>query len=87
MVPTVWQLYAAGPTVFTRSGVVTIPAGTASAKVTLTGVEGKLTSSSLVLAIPQMKPGADVFVKAAVPNVSTNSFIIYLNRPVARGRA
>jgi hypothetical protein len=80
-------LYAEGPTVFTRSGVVTIPAGAARAKVRLKDSEaaGKLTSRSFVLVTPQQKSAARVFVRAAVPNVSTNSFTIYLNEPAPDG--
>jgi hypothetical protein len=77
-------LYAAGPTVFTRSGVATIRAGTDRATVNLTHLEGQLSSSSLVLATPQGRPAAGVYVRAAVPDVSTNSFTIYLNRSACR---
>ena len=80
-------LYAAGPTVFTRSGVVTIPAGAARAKVRLKDFEatGTLTSRSFILATPQQMSAAPVFVRAAVPNVSTNSFTIYRNRAARAG--
>jgi hypothetical protein len=55
---------ATGPASFSRSGVLTIPAG--SSAVTKTGVT--LTTASLVLAtLQQNRPG--VFVQAAVPNV------------------
>lgn len=74
-------LYAAGPTVFTRSGVVTIPAGAARAKVRLQDYEaaGSLTSQSFILTTPQER-SARIFVLAAVPDVSTNSFTIYLSK-------
>jgi hypothetical protein len=78
-------LEARGRTVFNRSGVVTIPAGALSARVTLSSLQGPLTSQSLILATPQERPGAGVFVRAAVPNVSTNSITIYLNKAVAGG--
>lgn len=80
-------LYAAGPTVFTRSGVVTIPAGAVQAKVRLKDSEaaGRLTSRSFILATPQQRSAARVFVRAAVPNVSTNSFTIYLNKVARAG--
>jgi hypothetical protein len=68
-----------------RSGVAAIPAGADKTTVTLTRPEGGLSSSSLVFATPQARPGAGVFVRAAVPSVSTNSFTIYLNRPSAAG--
>ena len=74
-------LYAAGPTVFTRSGVVTIPAGAARATVRLQDSEaaGSLTSQSFILTTPQVR-SARIFVLAAVPDVSTNSFTIYLSK-------
>jgi hypothetical protein len=80
-------LYAAGPTVFTRSGVVTIPAGSAEATVRLRDSEaaGKLTSQSFVLATPQQRSAARVFVRAAVADVSTNSFTIYLSKVARTG--
>ena len=76
-------LSAAGPTQFTRSGVATIPAEASSTTVILGAAEGRLAASSLILATPQMKPAAGVFVQAAVPDVHANSFTIYLNRPAA----
>jgi hypothetical protein len=64
-----------------RSGVAAIPAGADKTTVTLTRPEGGLSSSSLVFATPQARPGAGVFVRAAVPSVSTNSFTIYRTGP------
>jgi len=67
-----------GPAVFSRSGVLTIPAGASAA--TQTGVH--LTAASLVLATLQHNV-AGVHVQAAVPKVSANSsFTIHLNTTV-----
>jgi hypothetical protein len=65
-----------GRAVFSRSGLVSIPAGQTQAKVT--GVA--LTSSSLVFAMVQQVAG-NRFVRAAVPDVGSSSFTVYLNRP------
>jgi len=74
-------LYAAGPTQFSRSGVVTIPAGTDRARVRLRDSEaaGTLSSRSFILATLQQR-SAGIFVLAALPDVSTNSFTIYLSK-------
>jgi hypothetical protein len=69
---------ATGPARFSRSGVLTVQAGTS--KVTKTGVA--LTAASLVLATLQQNR-AGVFVQAAVPNVSGSSFTIHLNKTVS----
>ncbi len=63
-----------GPAAFSRSGVVTVAAGSTSAKVT--GVP--LTHDSLVLATVQVKGSA--YVKQAVPNPATDSFVVYVNK-------
>jgi hypothetical protein len=59
-----------GKAKFSRSGLVTIPAGMASNTITLSGV----TTSSMVIATAQQS--ASVHVKAAVP--AAGSFTIYL---------
>jgi hypothetical protein len=59
-----------GKAKFSRSGIVTIPAGTASTSVPLAGV----TTSSMVIATAQQS--ASAHVKAAVP--AAGSFTIYL---------
>ena len=67
-------LKVVGPAVFSRSGALTIPAGSSSGIVT--GVP--LTGSSLVLALVQQKRGR-VSVRAAVPDVASSSFTVHLN--------
>ncbi len=71
-------LQATGPAVFSRSGVLTVGAGTSA--VTKTGVA--LTAASLVLASVQ-QDRAGVWVRSAVPNVVGSSFTIHLNKTVA----
>jgi len=71
-------LKAIGTTTFSRSGVLTVTAG--SSTVTKTGV--RLTAASLVLAVVQQDV-AGVWVRAAVPNVTASSFTIHLNKTVA----
>jgi hypothetical protein len=63
--------------VFSRSGALTVTAG--SAKATQTGVA--LTSISLVLATLQQHT-TGVYVTAAVPNVVGKSFTVYLSKAV-----
>ena len=73
-------LRVTGKAQFSRSGVVTIRAGTSSKSVTLAGVN----ASSMILATAQQS--TSVSVKAAVPAVpSSGSFRIYLtgNAPAA----
>jgi len=70
-------LKATGPAVFSRSGLLTVAAG--SAKGTVTGVA--LTAASLVLAtLQQDKTG--LYVRSAVPNVAGSSFTINLSKSV-----
>jgi hypothetical protein len=59
----------AGTTTFSRSGVLTVAAGTS--KVAKTGVA--LTAASLILATLQQDV-AGVWVRSAVPNVAGSSF-------------
>jgi hypothetical protein len=59
-----------GKAKFSRSGIVTVSAGTASKTVSLSGVSG----NSMVFAMAQQNPG--VYVKAAIPG--SGSFTIYL---------
>ena len=66
-----------GPSVFNRSGVVTVAAGKSS--VTQTGVA--LTSASLVLATLQQKQGG-ISVLAAVPNIAGSSFTVFVSKAV-----
>ena len=68
----------AGTTAFSRSGVLTVAAGSSSA--TKTGVA--LTSASLVLATLQ-QDRAGVWVRSAVPNVAARSFSVHLSKAVA----
>jgi hypothetical protein len=64
---------------FSRSGVVTVPAGASS--VTVRGVE--LTGNSFVMATLQDNiPG--LFVRAAVPNPAAKSITVYLDRAAPR---
>lgn len=65
-------LAVSGVATFTRSGKITVPAG--SKKVVVTDV--KLSSSSMVLALAQ-QAGAPA-VRAAVPDVANKRFTIYL---------
>jgi len=71
-------LQATGRAVFSRSGVLTVAAG--SSKVTKTGVA--LTSASLVLATLQQDV-AGVWVRSAVPNVTAKSFTVHLSKAVS----
>jgi hypothetical protein len=71
-------LQATGPAVFSRSGLLTVAAGSSSA--TRTGVA--LTAASLVLATLQ-QDRAGVWVRSAVPNVAGNSFTIHLSKAAA----
>jgi len=64
--------------VFSRSGVLTIPAGKSSA--TQAGVA--LTSASLVLATMQ-QDRTGIYVRSAVPNVTGSSFTIHPNKSVS----
>jgi hypothetical protein len=70
-------LRVAGPAAFSRSGILTVAAGSSSA--TKTGVP--LTSASLVLATLQQNL-AGVYVRSAVPNVAGSSFTIHLSKAV-----
>jgi hypothetical protein len=71
-------LQVSGPAVFSRSGVLTVTAG--SAKATQTGVA--LTSASLVLVTLQQHT-TGVYVLAAVPKVSGSSFTVHLSKAVS----
>jgi len=71
-------LQTTGRAVFSRSGVLTVAAG--SSKVTKTGVA--LTSASLVLATLQQDV-AGVWVRSAVPNVTAKSFTVHLSKAVS----
>jgi len=78
--PDATALSASGPTTFNRSGIVTVPTGASTVKVTLDTTQGDLSPGALVLAMVQQK-GAGVFVRAAVPHpVDPSSFTIYLNK-------
>jgi hypothetical protein len=66
---------ATGPARFSRSGVLTVPAGKSA--VTKTGVA--LTSASLVLATLQ-QDRAGVWVRSAVPDAAASSFTIHLSK-------
>src|SRR5712691_11914633 len=71
-------LKATGRAIFSRSGVLTVAAG--SSTVTKTGVA--LTAASLVLAtLQQDVPG--VWVRSAVPNVAGSSFTVHLSKAVS----
>jgi hypothetical protein len=71
-------LKATGRVVFSKSGVLTVAAG--SSKVTKTGVA--LTPASLVLAtLQQDVPG--VWVRSAVPNVTAKSFTVHPSKAVS----
>jgi hypothetical protein len=65
----------AGTTTFSRSGLLTIAAGSSSA--TQTGVT--LTPTSLVLATLQ-QDRAGVWVRSAVPNIAKSSFTVHLSK-------
>jgi hypothetical protein len=67
-----------GPAVFSRSGVLTVPAG--SSAVTKTGVA--LSAASLILATLQQNV-AGVWVGSAEANVAGSSFTIHLNKTVS----
>src|SRR5205814_3991880 len=71
-------LTVTGKASFSRSGVITIPAGAASFM--QSGVP--LTSSSFILATSQTSAR---YVKSAVPNPAANSFTINLNRAAPTG--
>ncbi len=71
-------LKATGRVVFSRSGVLTIAAG--SSTVTKTGVA--LTAASLVLATLQQDV-AGVWVRSAVPSVTAKSFTVHLSKAVS----
>jgi hypothetical protein len=64
-----------GPAVFSRSGILTVHAGQASA--TETGV--MLTGASLVLATLQQDHDG-LWIRSAVPDVATNSFTVHLSK-------
>jgi hypothetical protein len=64
---------AYGPTVFSRSGLATIPRGAKSVTVT----QVSLTATSLVLATVQA--AAKQYVQSAVPDVAGSQFVIKLN--------
>jgi hypothetical protein len=64
-----------GPAAFSRSGVLTIAAGTSA--VTKTSVH--LTAASLVLATLQQNH-AGVYLAAAVPDAAAGSFTVHLNK-------
>jgi len=70
-------LKAAGPAVFSRSGILTVAAGKSSG--TVTGVA--LSAASLVLATVQQNLSG-VYVRCAVPNVAGSSFTINLSKAV-----
>jgi len=70
-------LKAAGPAVFSRSGILTVAAGKSSA--TQAGVA--LTAASLVLATLQ-QDRSGVWVRSAVPDVAASSFTIHLSKAV-----
>jgi hypothetical protein len=73
-----------GPSLFSRSGVVTIPSGQTKATVT---PPGGLSAAALVLALMQNSAGG-VFVKAAIPNPGAGTFQIVLNNaPVSPATA
>ena len=74
-------LKVAGPSEFSRSGLVNIAAPANSAVVS--GVA--LTASSLVLATLQNKLGG-VMVASAVPNVAGSSFTVNLNKAPGTGK-
>jgi hypothetical protein len=69
-----------GSAVFSRSGVLTVPAGATSA--TRTGV--RLSDASLVLAVPQRHQVLR-HVEAVVPHPGSSSFTVHLNLPASPG--
>lgn len=71
-------LQVVGKAAFSRSGLLTVAAG--SSKATQTGVA--LTSASLVLVTLQ-RHATGLYVLAAVPNVSGSSFTVYLSNTVS----
>jgi hypothetical protein len=71
-------LQVAGKAVFSRSGVLTVAAGSSSGTVTVVA----LTSASLVLATVQ-QDRSGVWVRSAVPNVAASSFTIHLSKAVS----
>jgi hypothetical protein len=75
-------LQVSGPSVFSRSGTVSIAAGQSKATVT---PPGGLTASSVVLALLQNVPG-NILVKAAIPNVGAGTFDVQLSAAVPIGK-
>jgi hypothetical protein len=75
-------LKAAGPAVFSRSGILTVAAGKSSG--TVTGVA--LSAASLVLATLQQNLSG-VYVRSAVPNVPGSSFTVHLSKAVTASAA
>jgi hypothetical protein len=73
-------LKAAGPAVFSRSGILTVAAGKSSG--TVTGVA--LSAASLVLATVQQNLSG-VYVRGAVPNTAGSSFTLYLSKAPSAG--
>ena len=71
-------LRVSGSAEFSRSGVLTVAAGSSSA--TQTGIA--LTAASLVLATLQQDV-AGVWVRSAVPNVTAKSFTVHLSKAVS----
>jgi hypothetical protein len=70
-------LQVSGKAAFSRSGILTIAAGSSSG--TVMGVA--LTSASLVLATLQ-QDRAGAWVRSAVPNIAGSSFTVHLNKTV-----
>lgn len=68
-------LQVAGPAEFSRSGLLTVAAGSSSA--TQTGVA--LFPASVVLATLQ-KDASGVWVRSAVPNIAASSFTVHLSK-------
>lgn len=71
-------LQVSGKAAFSRSGLLTVAAGSSSG--TVTGVA--LTSASLVLATLQQNL-AGVYVRSAVPNTAGSSFSVHLSKAVS----
>jgi len=69
-----------GSAVFSRSGVLAIPAGARSA----TQTDVRLTSASLVLAVMRRHQRFR-HIEAAVPHPGTSSFTVHLNLPASPG--
>jgi hypothetical protein len=68
-----------GPSTFSRSGKATVGAGKKSVKVS---VQAIATSTMVLALLQQSRPG--VWVAAAVPSPSTDTFTIYLNKTVGK---